>query len=88
MLNQRISSLEALRFLAALCVVLYHIPTIGLGAFGVDVFFIISGYVMMLSTAKGSELFLLKRAIRIIPVYWIATLGVFFMTVFFSQLFA
>lgn len=69
--------IEVLRFLAAFAVVCVHMPTLGSGNFGVDIFFVISGLVMMLSTEKGSDRFLLKRLIRILPTYWIFTFGVF-----------
>lgn len=70
-------SIEALRFLAATAVVFVHIPVIEVGHFGVDVFFVISGFVMMLSTEHGHEKFFVKRLIRIVPIYWLFTLGVF-----------
>ena len=73
----KLDGLELLRFLAALAVVAFHIPSIGVGHFGVDIFFVISGFVMMLSTSNNSNQFLLKRVIRIVPLYWLATLGVF-----------
>lgn len=70
-------SIEALRFLAATAVVFVHIPVIAVGHFGVDVFFVISGFVMMLSTEHGHERFFVKRLIRIVPIYYLFTLGVF-----------
>lgn len=85
-MNQRLSSLELLRFVAALLVVLFHLPSIGIGEFGVDIFFVISGYVMMLSTAAGSQQFLLKRLIRIVPLYWAATLAVFLIALLLPSL--
>lgn len=48
-----------------------------MGAAGVDLFFIISGFIIVYSTRekfqmpKGSRIFLAKRAIRIVPLYWI-----------------
>lgn len=76
---QRIESIEVLRFVAALLVVFVHVPTIGQGrfGFGVDIFFVISGYVMMLSTARSTDRFFLKRVIRVVPTYWIFTLMTF-----------
>ena len=50
------------------------------GAAGVDLFFVISGFVMVQSTKHlfqrpgSSKRFLIRRAIRIVPMYWIATL--------------
>lgn len=69
-------SIEVLRFLAAMAVVFVHLPTVEVGHFGVDVFFVLSGFVMMLSTAKGHDRFFTKRLIRIVPIYYALTLGV------------
>lgn len=43
------------------------------GAIGVDLFFVISGFIMFYVTQKPHPHFLLKRLIRIIPLYWLAT---------------
>jgi exopolysaccharide production protein ExoZ len=55
----------------------FKINTI-VGAFGVDVFFIISGFIMVF-ISQGRNLqphaFWIDRVIRIVPLYWIATLG-------------
>jgi exopolysaccharide production protein ExoZ len=49
-----------------------------LGTIGVDIFFCISGFIMVVllgRSEKGSRRqFLLRRAIRIVPTYWILTL--------------
>jgi peptidoglycan/LPS O-acetylase OafA/YrhL len=74
---EKYGSIELLRFLAAISVVFVHIPTIGVGHIGVDVFFVVSGFVMMLSTERSGDNFLLKRAIRILPTYYFFTLAVF-----------
>jgi len=54
------------------------------GSRGVDIFFVISGYVMTVSTRNFSTAierrlpqaadFIVKRFIRVVPLYWIATL--------------
>ena len=44
---------------------------------GVFVFYAISGYVTMLSTERRTEKFMLKRIIRIMPLYWFLTLVTF-----------
>jgi peptidoglycan/LPS O-acetylase OafA/YrhL len=72
-----LDSLQALRALAAVSVVLYHIDFLGRGAFGVDVFFVISGFIICYVTAKEHRGFLVKRLIRIVPLYWTGTLAVF-----------
>lgn len=77
MTDDKINVIEAMRFFAALAVVFVHIPIVGVGHFGVDAFFVISGFVMMLSTRKSSSQFFTKRLIRILPTYYLFTLGVF-----------
>ena len=73
--NKKDKSIQILRFIAAMGIIIYHSGIAKGGYFGVDIFFIISGYVMMLSTEKGkNEYFLRKRLLRIVPLYWIATL--------------
>lgn len=76
-MNDKIYSLELLRFIAASLIVFYHNHLIGLGQLGVDIFFIISGFVMMYTTQDGSRNFLLKRIIRIVPLYWFITIIIF-----------
>jgi peptidoglycan/LPS O-acetylase OafA/YrhL len=77
-------SLQYLRGLAAMLVVVHHtlgqVMPLGPGvAFlqgGVDVFFVISGLVMWLTTSRapmGAGLFVRKRLARIVPLYWILT---------------
>ncbi|CAN5767268.1 acyltransferase [soil metagenome] len=83
---------QALRAVAALGVVAYHgtqlwaqrlTSTSGAsewiaGATGVDVFFVISGFVMMLTSQRlqglsGAKDFIVRRLIRIVPLYWLVT---------------
>lgn len=71
-------SIQIMRGISAVAIVLNHFDIFvkrGKGAFGVDIFLIICGYVMMLSTSKSQEnsCFLIKRLIRIVPLYWIVT---------------
>ena len=68
-LNERFESVQSLRGIAALFVLMQHICFIERGSFGVDLFFLISGFMMVYSTEKSTEHFLKKRAIRIIPLY-------------------
>ncbi|NEU14463.1 acyltransferase [Methylobacterium sp. BTF04] len=71
-------SIQALRAIAALLVVGHHLSDhrfVG-GAAGVDVFFVISGFIMGTIDRKVSPgLFLAKRLIRIVPLYWATTLA-------------
>lgn len=74
-------SIQVLRAGAALSVVLYHaLQWAGVRAevwqAGVDVFFVISGFVMWATTAErtiGVGAFLWRRVTRVAPLYWIAT---------------
>lgn len=80
-----LSNIQALRAIAAYMVVFVHLPTVGgwanaepLGA-GVDIFFVISGFIMAFTTQGGGAPgdFLARRAARIAPLYWILTLVAF-----------
>ncbi len=54
-----------------------HVP----GGFGVDLFFAISGFIMVISSERlfgqpgAGRTFLERRLIRIVPLYWLATLA-------------
>ncbi|MGZ3272334.1 MAG: acyltransferase family protein [Caulobacteraceae bacterium] len=75
-------SIQYLRGLAALGVLLFHASqragaAFGAGAAGVDIFFVISGFIMWTVSARratGPGDFLLRRAGRIAPLYWTVTL--------------
>lgn len=52
-------------------------PLPGIGATGVDIFFVLSGFVMWRSTSErhaGAADFVKRRLIRIAPLYWLMTL--------------
>ncbi|GLS01688.1 exopolysaccharide production protein ExoZ [Brevundimonas denitrificans] len=75
-------NIQALRGAAALAVIFYHIgPLSGefqfpIGRAGVDVFFVVSGFIMAHIWGR-SDRFLLDRAIRVLPLYWIITAAAF-----------
>ena len=77
--------IQYLRAVAALMVVLFHVLGGSEGAFyvgqaGVDVFFVISGFIMWTVTSHREQQpgrFLYRRLLRIIPLYWSITLLVF-----------
>jgi peptidoglycan/LPS O-acetylase OafA/YrhL len=82
----RINNVQALRGFAALLVVLGHTMfafphMVPFGTFGVDIFFVISGFIMAMICDRNPEKFFLRRLIRILPLYWTATLGVFFLAI-------
>jgi Predicted acyltransferases len=97
--SKRLDSVQLLRGLAALSVMLFHFrwninlsyPNLGdklfgWGAIGVDIFFIISGFVITLSAKKltpgiaAFSLFLKHRAKRILPTYFIILLITFLLS--------
>jgi exopolysaccharide production protein ExoZ len=91
--SQSIVSIQVLRALAALAVLIYHIPielssrlglhnvlpTFLVGAAGVDLFFVISGFIMVYASEplfgrrNAPYLFFLRRLLRIVPLYWACT---------------
>jgi exopolysaccharide production protein ExoZ len=77
----KLQTLQALRGLAALSVVVFHIfqrfgDGFWIGAAGVDVFFVVSGFVIwsVADREGGPGRFLWRRFTRIAPCYWLATL--------------
>jgi peptidoglycan/LPS O-acetylase OafA/YrhL len=82
-----IANVQALRFVAAMLVVWHHVqgPLTGysgiaidtnFGQAGVDVFFVISGFIMFHTNAdypRTAGQFWLERLVRIAPLYWLAT---------------
>ena len=92
---KKINNIQSLRGFAVLFVVFFHLfivenkysgfdtllpATFQFGAFGVDLFFVISGFVMVTVTRgkyqdlKQALMFLYHRLTRIYPLYWICTL--------------
>lgn len=80
-------SIQTLRAVAALFVILEHIRFLNCGAFGVDIFFCISGFMIMFSTHTGTKHFMKKRLIRILPLYYIMTVGTFLLLLLFPSMF-
>ncbi|MCW3478793.1 acyltransferase [Neisseriaceae bacterium JH1-16] len=107
---QKINSIQAMRGVAALLVVLFHarkslnLPFYPLGdalfssgAAGVDLFFIISGLIMVLVASRQSDTdegvaaavnFLINRISRVAPLYIVATIGAVFLQNTWSQVFS
>lgn len=91
---QWLNSLQVLRFLAALAVVLFHTGSglqmehpdwanpFSLGYAGVDVFFVLSGFIMAhtVRPERGAWDFSARRIARIVPLYWFLTLALFAVT--------
>jgi len=91
--SRPVSSIQILRAVAALGVVALHVshegatrlgarsplPDFSVGAAGVDLFFVISGFIMVyasdaLFARRGAPAwFFTRRLARIVPLYWAAT---------------
>jgi exopolysaccharide production protein ExoZ len=76
-----IKSVQYLRAVAALMVLMFHaLSRVGvgfeMGNAGVDIFFVISGFIMWMVSRRESApgVFLSRRLIRIAPLYWGVTL--------------
>jgi peptidoglycan/LPS O-acetylase OafA/YrhL len=91
MAGRQIANLQGLRGIAALLIVLYHMQPVlnrdyGLSlksnffVFGVDIFFVLSGFVMFYSNPEtqpaDAPRFLIQRIFRIVPLYWLSTLAI------------
>ncbi len=92
----RLFSVQYLRAFAAFGVVVFHAQSftygraLVIGSAGVDVFFVISGFVMWTVTAYRAQTpgdFLLNRIVRIVPMYWFVTLAFVFTAIIFPVLF-
>lgn len=93
-------NIQSLRAFAAYLVVLVHLSPlmtrlgvsqdhIGFGTVGVDLFFVISGFVMVYTTATKPVRptdFMLNRVVRIVPMYWLITIILFLVALFFRGL--
>jgi exopolysaccharide production protein ExoZ len=83
--GKQLLSIQYLRAIAALMVVMHHarqprrwlfdpLDAYPSFAFGVDIFFVISGFVMYAAARNELPLeFLRRRVVRIVPLYWAAT---------------
>jgi exopolysaccharide production protein ExoZ len=105
--TNRLDSIQVLRAVAALLVAVSHIQkeigtnlnNTGLdwaklyisGQFGVDIFFVISGFIMVYVTKnepsgfKPARDFFLKRVIRVVPLYWVMTVVTIVLSIVLSD---
>jgi peptidoglycan/LPS O-acetylase OafA/YrhL len=101
MFGKRLVELDALRGFAAIAVVFYHylyryneiygnellvVKVARFGEYGVQLFFIISGFVIYwtLSKAKKPLDFVVSRFSRLFPVYWVAVIVTYFAVFLFG----
>jgi len=89
-----IRSIQLCRAVAALAVVYTHCAGEGQGGFhlrntgawGVDIFFVISGFIIAYIVTRDTRRFMIKRICRLVPLYVIATLTVIAVTLLFPSL--
>ena len=103
--NKRLEGLQALRAVAALMVVIFHAASVwrektgaasffgpwDMGWAGVDLFFVLSGFVMVWVTqdretrgGRAALVFFWKRLTRILPIWWVlcALMGAYFLVAY------
>jgi len=92
--KSKLDCIQYLRALAAAAVVVSHagdsllgheshLINLEYGAYGVDIFFVVSGFIMLYTTIDtqiGPATFLMKRLIRIFPLYFILSTAMFVLT--------
>jgi exopolysaccharide production protein ExoZ len=84
-----VNNVQVLRAIAALMVIATHVSRVNpllpdsfgkFGAHGVDIFFVISGFIMVFTTAMkpvSPARFFGNRVLRIVPLYWLLTILLF-----------
>ncbi|WP_414830804.1 acyltransferase family protein [Alteromonas sp. H39] len=94
--HSQLIAIQYLRGIAALMVVIHHarnpkpwlfnpLEHYQAFAWGVDIFFVISGFIMYLVAREDKPgVFIEKRIIRIVPLYWVTTLFLLFVSVQFK----
>ena len=89
--SQKLDNIQVLRGIAAIAVIYFHVShnlndseynapvflfLAKIGYFGVDIFFVISGFIMMktqLTNPREPHEFFIRRLVRIIPMYYFTT---------------
>ncbi len=104
-MNRHFSNIQALRGIAVLLVIFYHLVGVQIqsssdyalpkvlqfGAVGVDIFFLISGFLMMAITQdtpsgfSSAMQFMKRRLLRIYPMYWLVSIPVTYLLFFSSR---
>jgi peptidoglycan/LPS O-acetylase OafA/YrhL len=102
---KRINNIQCLRAFAAIAVICFHLVAaariynnpvvtedffLRLGSSGVDVFFVISGFIMVhtqVNRRRTASDFFVNRLIRIVPVYWTLSLAIGVMLLIVPEVF-
>lgn len=83
------ADIQVIRALAVTLVIAYHlsIPGFQNGFFGVDVFFVVSGFLMhkLYDPAAGAVAFWKKRAARLLPAYFVTVIAALVAGLFFLK---
>ncbi|MBN3854635.1 acyltransferase [Paraburkholderia sp. Ac-20340] len=74
-------NIQGARAIAALAVVAYHLGALPFGQCGVDVFFVISGFIMSYVAPSEGSRFFARRLLRVLPLYWISTIGIYIIAI-------
>jgi peptidoglycan/LPS O-acetylase OafA/YrhL len=87
-------NVQVLRAVAAILVVHAHAAGLaGLrlgwagGANGVDLFFVISGFIIAYVAHLDADQFMTRRLIRIVPIYWASTIAIFLLVLVMPHVF-
>jgi peptidoglycan/LPS O-acetylase OafA/YrhL len=87
-------NVQVLRAVASLLVVHAHAASVaGLdlmwsgGANGVDLFFVISGFIIAYVASLDTDQFMVRRLIRIVPIYWSSTIAIYLLVLVMPNLF-
>ncbi len=85
-MSKRIDSFQYLRCLCAMAVFVSHLPYFSKmnemnGQAGVALFMIMSGFFIMFSSEREKNNILLKKIIKIVPLYWTLTLLLFLVAI-------
>lgn len=81
------NDIQILRALAVIFVVLFHLEVAGIesGFLGVDIFFVVSGFLMAVLYTKGeNKKFFERRAKRLLPAYFATVLATFLASIFIT----
>ena len=84
----KFNQIQILRGVAAIFVVYYHINinNAQFGLFGVDIFFVLSGFIVSKLVNEKESHFFAKRLIKIIPPYYFATIALVVLVKYYPTL--